>query len=242
MGTQFAMLRGWGYQSRDVTLGLTVASLSNQMFIFGCPAIALALLPATSSANPLLNTLSWVGLIIIAAIIVGVAVSVAVAGPARWLGDTLSAIASRLLRLVRRRPVTWNGDTFVRFRDNAGDLLRSRWHIITFTTILGQMTVWLVLVVSMRAAGISSDEVSLTESFAAWSLIRVIGQIPIVPGGFGIVELGLSTALVGFGANNAEAVAAMLIYRALTVAPPLVLGGLAAATWQRHHPDTAQAM
>ena len=72
----------------------------------------------------------------------------------------------------------------------------------------------------------------LIEAFAAWSLVRIIGAIPITPGGFGIVELGLTTALVAFGGANAEVVAAVLIYRFLTVAPTLVLGGLAAITYR----------
>ena len=50
------------------------------------------------------------------------------------------------------------------------------------------------------------------------------------------MELGLSGALVAFGASNADAVAATLLYRALTVFPTLALGGLFAATWRTHHP------
>ena len=72
----------------------------------------------------------------------------------------------------------------------------------------------------------------MVEAFAAWSLVRIIAAIPITPGGFGIVELGLTTALVGFGGNNAGVVAAVLIYRFLTVVPTLVLGGISALTWK----------
>ena len=46
------------------------------------------------------------------------------------------------------------------------------------------------------------------------------------------MELGLTGALVGFGATNTEAVAATLIYRAVTILPTLVLGLLAGATWK----------
>jgi uncharacterized membrane protein YbhN (UPF0104 family) len=56
----------------------------------------------------------------------------------------------------------------------------------------------------------------------------------VTPGGIGIVELGLATALVGFGAGNAEAVAAVLLYRVLTVVPTVALGGLLGLTWRRH--------
>jgi uncharacterized membrane protein YbhN (UPF0104 family) len=62
-----------------------------------------------------------------------------------------------------------------------------------------------------------------------------------VPGGFGVVELGLTTALVGFGGNNGGVVAAVLVYRFLTVVPPLALGALFASTWRQHNPGWEEA-
>ena len=62
----------------------------------------------------------------------------------------------------------------------------------------------------------------------------MLGSIPITPGGLGLVELGLTTVLVGFGGNRAGVVAAVLLYRFLTIVPTLVVGAAAAATWRRH--------
>jgi uncharacterized protein (TIRG00374 family) len=103
--------------------------------------------------------------------------------------------------------------------------------------------VFAVLVVSLRAFNVPPSQVSLIEAFAAWSLVRIIGTIPITPGGIGIIELGLTGALVGFGGNNAGVVAAVLVYRFLTMVPTLVLGLIAAFTFSRHHgpPDVAEA-
>jgi uncharacterized membrane protein YbhN (UPF0104 family) len=71
------------------------------------------------------------------------------------------------------------------------------------------------------------------EAFAAWSLARILGSIPITPGGIGFIELSLTAALIGFGGNNAGVVAAVLVYRVLTMVPTLVLGPVAAAVWRR---------
>ena len=111
----------------------------------------------------------------------------------------------------------------------------------TLTTLAGHLTVWLVLVASLRAVGVGPDEVSLVESFAAWSLVRLLTAIPITPGGLGIVELGLTGTLVGFGGARDEVVAAVLLYRALTFLPPLPLGLLAALTFRRGHPGELDA-
>ena len=96
-----------------------------------------------------------------------------------------------------------------------------------------------MLVVCLRVVGIEPSEVSLVEAFAAWALVRIIGALPLTPAGVGFVEIGLSGALVAFGAGNAEAVTATLLYRALTVLPTLALGLLAAATGRSHHPRDA---
>ena len=85
--------------------------------------------------------------------------------------------------------------------------------------LAGQLTVFLVLLVSLRVLGVSGSEVSAVEAFAAWSLARLLGSIPITPGGLGIVELGLTTALVGFDGDQVEVVAAVLVYRAMTIVP-----------------------
>jgi uncharacterized protein (TIRG00374 family) len=97
-----------------------------------------------------------------------------------------------------------------------------------------------VLLVTLRAVGIESDQVSIAESFAAWSIIRVLGGIPLLPNGIGVVEVGLTTALVGFGGDEARVVAAVLVYRFLTVVVPLVCGAIAAALWRRQHPGVTE--
>ena len=93
-----------------------------------------------------------------------------------------------------------------------------------------------MLVVCLRTLGVSSHGVSFTEAFAAWTLVRLLGSLPITPGGIGVVELGLTGALVGFGGNNDGVVAAVLLYRVLTVLPTLLFGLLAGAAWRRLQP------
>jgi uncharacterized membrane protein YbhN (UPF0104 family) len=108
--------------------------------------------------------------------------------------------------------------------------------VLTAATLVGHLTVFLLLLVCLRVVGVSGSEISLIQAFAAWSLVRILGALPITPGGVGIVEVGLSGALVAFGASNADAVAATLLYRALAVLPTLGLGMFAAVTWRRHRP------
>jgi uncharacterized membrane protein YbhN (UPF0104 family) len=88
----------------------------------------------------------------------------------------------------------------------------------------------------VRAVGIGQAQVSVAETFGAWSIGRLLVSLPLTPGGVGFVELGLTGALIGFGGQHARVVAAVLVYRVLSILPTLVLGLAAAATWKLQAP------
>ena len=70
--------------------------------------------------------------------------------------------------------------------------------------------------------------------------MRLLGSLPMTPGGIGSSRSGSRALLVGFGGDNADVVAAVLVYRFLTIVPTLLLGLLAGATWKRHDPHVAE--
>jgi uncharacterized protein (TIRG00374 family) len=236
MAASYSMLRSWKFGAAAVALAVAIAGIWNQLLNLAFPVVALALLTAQDQDQPALRTAALIGL---AVLVVAVTAFTLVLSRAEWawrIGDLAARLANRALRLVRRGPVEWGGASFARFRSQALELLRRRWHVITIATLAGHLTVFVLLVVCLRVTGVSNSEVSTTEAFAAWALIRILGALPLTPAGVGIVEVGLTGALVAFGASSAEAVAATLLYRALTVFPTLALGLLAAATWRTHHP------
>jgi putative heme transporter len=236
VGLSAAMLLAWGFHADQVALAVTLTGIWNQLAILGFPALAFALLTLTGGNEAALQTIATIGLAAFVVVAAAFAAALASSQMARRVGDLAARVVNRLLRVVRRGPVGWNGESFVRFRHEAIGLLRRRWHILTLATLAGQLSVFLVLLASLRALGVGPGEVSVIEAFAGWSLARVLGSIPITPGGLGIVELGLTTVLVGFGGNNAEVVAAVLVYRFLTIVPTLALGAAAGATWRRRRP------
>jgi putative heme transporter len=231
MAGSWGMLRGWGYPTRAVTTAITLTGVWNQLANLAFPIVALFLLKANGGETALLGTAAFVGVAVLGVVVALLVLVLYSESLAQDVGDAVARFASWLKARVRRGPVSFSGTSFTRFRSEVVDLLARRWHVLTLATLAGSMTVFLLLVLSLRAVGVSASEVDVIEIFAAWSLVRIIGAIPITPGGFGIVELGLTTALVAFGGANAGVVAAVLIYRFLTVVPTLVLGGLAALTW-----------
>jgi uncharacterized membrane protein YbhN (UPF0104 family) len=240
VGLAYAILRGWGFGGGSVGLAVAVTGIWNQLALLGFPPVALALLMLQQERNALLQTVATIGLavfVVAAAVFTG-----ALATPklARFVGEAAARLANWGLGLFRRGPVGWTAESFVRFRNEAVRLLRHRWLALTLATLAGQLSVFALFLVSLRVLGVSASEVGAAEAFAAWSLTRLLGSLPITPGGVGVVEVGLTTALVGFGGPNAEVVAAVLVYRFLNIVPTLVLGLIAGATWRRLTPARAQ--
>jgi putative heme transporter len=237
MALSFAMLRAWGFVSAAVGLAVAVTGVWNQLAMLAFPTVALVLLTFTGDAHTALDTVAYLGLAIFVVVIAAFAAALSSPSLARRVGDLAARIASWAKGLIRKKPVAWDGESFVRFRERTNALLKRRWHVLTLSTLAGHFTVFLVLLTSLRVLDVTGSEVSAVEAFAAWSLVRLLGSIPITPGGLGVVELGLTTALVGFGGNQVEVVAAVLVYRFLTIVPTLGIGLLAGVTWKRYRPE-----
>lgn len=239
MAASYSMLRSWRFSAAAVGLAVAVAGIWNQLVNLAFPIVALALLTAADQGHPALRTAALIGLAVLVVAVCAFALVLWRTEWARRIGDLAARLANRALRLLRRGSVEWDGASFSRFRSQALGLLRRRWHVITAATLAGHLTVFVLLLVCLRVTGITEGEVTVTEAFAGWALVRILGALPLTPAGVGFVEVGLAGALAAFGAPNAEAVAATLLYRALTVLPTLALGLLAAATWRTHRPGDA---
>jgi putative heme transporter len=233
IATAYGMLRRSGFGTHAVARAVTLVSLWNQFANLAYPIVAVFLLTMTGEDTTLLATAAFVGVAILGVAVAALVLVLYSNRMAEDIGDVAARGATWARTRLRRDPVTWDGRTFEGFRVDAVGLLRRRWHVLTLATLAGSLTVFFVLLVSLRALGVPADDVSAAEAFAAWSLARILGSIPITPGGIGIVELSLSAALIGFGGANAGVVAAVLVYRFLTMVPTLVLGVVAAASWRR---------
>lgn len=83
------------------------------------------------------------------------------------------------------------------------------------------------LAATVAAFDIDVSPVALATVYLTVQLVR---QVPISPGGIGVVEVALLAGLVSAGAANGPAAAAMLVYRLLSCWIIIPLGALAYAT------------
>jgi uncharacterized protein (TIRG00374 family) len=242
IASSYAMLRAWDFRGSRIGLAAAVLGAWNQFALLTFPVVGLALLTlANERSNRLIETVALIALVVFVVAVAAFAAGLSTNRLARWLGDAIARIVNWFLHVVRKGPVGWSGESLVKLRGEAVELLGRRWHVLTLAVLAGQLTVFMLLLVCLRTLGVSANEVDWIEAFAAWALVRLIGSLPITPGGIGVVEVGLTGALVGFGGDNAEVVAAVLVYRFLTVVPTLALGLAGILAWRRFKPHLAES-
>jgi putative heme transporter len=152
---------------------------------------------------------------------------------AERVGVLAGRAASRLLRLVGRPSVAgWELAT-VKFRSRTLDLLEHGWLPITAATVVSHLSLYLVLLITLRHVGVSDAEVGWAEVLAVFAFARLATAIPFTPGGAGVVEAVLIAGLTGAGGQREQVTAAVLVFRALTWGLPILVGIVTYLWWRR---------
>ena len=232
-GLQTAMYRSYKFRLPDVALSLAVTGIWNTFVKLGMPVVALALLALAGSSNEPLVAASFTGVAVLIGFVLVLFVVLKSDRGAVAVGTRLSPLLNRLTGLARRPPRANWGETFGNFRKTTVILLRERWGHLTAATIVSHVTLYLLLLMTLRHMGISNAEVSWQEALASFAFVRLLSALPLTPGGLGVVELGLTATLVAAGGEEAPVVAAVLVYRLLTFVLPIPVGMLTYFLWRR---------
>jgi putative heme transporter len=229
----YSMLGSWGFSKSRATLAVLVSGVWNSFSKLGLPVLALALVALQNhvSAGRVLAALIGIGALV-AAVAVFAAMLRSERG-ARRVGELAGRLASRCLRLVGRPPVEgWQLAT-TKFRVRTIGLLRDRWAWITVVSVASHLSLYLVLLLTLRHVGVSNAAVNWAEVLAVFAFARLATAIPFTPGGLGVVEAVLIGGLVAAGGDEAKVVAAVLVYRALTWLLPIPVGVGTYLWWRR---------
>jgi putative heme transporter len=227
------MYSSWGVPGPDIARAVVVTGVWNTFVKLGMPVVALAILAVTGEAGAGLVTAAFAGVVVLAMAVAVFALMLHSDALARRVGHVLTVVATRVLRLVRRGPVADWGSAAVRFRRDTIGLLRREWLPLTVTTLISHVSLYVVLLVALRDVGVSEQEVSWAEVLGAFAFVRLLTALPITPGGVGVVELGLTAALVVAGGDQAQVVAGVLVFRGLTYLVPVPFGALTYVMWRR---------
>lgn len=235
----YSMLRSWGHRRSSATLAMVITGVWNNFAKLALPILALAALAIDGDVEAPRVVAAALGVVGLAGAVAVFAAALRTDSGASRVALVAAAIATPPLRLFRR-PVPQGWDVAMRrFRTRAGDLLATRWHLLTAATAVGHLSLFLVLLASLRATGVPAAEISWSEILAVFAFARLATAVPFSPGGLGVVELALTTGLTAAGGTRAPVVAAVLVYRALTYLLQIPLGAAAYLVWRRTAPRAA---
>lgn len=233
IGLTWAMFASWGFRRPEIALSVLVTGVWNVFAKLALPVIALALVALEGSATAGSVAAAGAGVVTLVAAVALFAVMLRSRSGARRVGAAAGRAASRIRQVVGKPPVSGWDDAAVEFRSSTKELLATRWVPLTVATVVSHLSLYVVLLVTLRHVGVSDAEVPWTSVLAAYAFVRLISALPITPGGLGVVELGLTAALVAAGGDETSVVASVLVYRALTYLLPIPFGAVAFLVWRR---------
>ena len=239
IGMTYTMLGSWGYSRSKTTTAVLVSGVWNSFIKLAMPVLALALVLLQGGAGGGRVTAALLGIAGLVGSVTVFALILRSEEGARRFGLLAGRIASRVLRLVRRPPVHgWELAT-TKFRSRTIALVAHRWLSITGTSLVSHLSLYLVLLVALRDVGVSNRQVGWAEVLAVFAFARLATAIPFTPGGIGFVEAVLIAGLTAAGGNRTQVTAAVLVYRVLTWALPIVVGVGTYLWWRRQSLGTA---
>lgn len=223
---QYAMFLSWGFTPGAVTSALATAGVWDQLTRMAVPVIAVAAIALSGDAVWWMWVVSLAGVAIVIAVVALLTWVLRSEGAAQWLGGLLDTVVNTVLGWFGRGPVDMVAAT-LQFRLNVTSVASERWMVITLATVLNHAAMAALFLASMRAVGVTEDDVSTAWVILAVSLGRLLVAIPISPGGLGLVDLGFIGLLTlgwGAGADPALLSAGVLLYRGLSFFPPILAG------------------
>jgi uncharacterized protein (TIRG00374 family) len=214
----YRLLTQAGVRSSDVGFALATQGLGSALVLNVIFWVALVVSIPVWGFSPLYLTAALVGLVLV---MVFVVVILLLTRGEQWVGGLIERTAGRFsfirADMVRR----------------LFDQLAVRLHELgTHRGMVARATVWAAVNWLLDAAslyvfvGAFGHWVNPDGLLVAYGLANVLAAIPLTPGGLGVIEATLTSALVGFDTTRAVAILGVVTYRLVNFWLPIPVGGL----------------
>jgi uncharacterized membrane protein YbhN (UPF0104 family) len=235
----YAMYMSWGFTPHAVSAGLLAAGVWDWLARISLPVIAVFGIAVTGDAQTWMWAVSIGGVAIVGASVFFLAKLLDNEGLAQRFADWLDRLAGRIVRLLKRSKPDVAG-IVVQFREDLNGVVRRRaWHLST-ATVWNHATMTGLFVACVYAVGVDTTMISLPWVILAFTLGRFLVMIPVSPGGLGLVDLGWigiltlgwQTTNPGVPVDTSLISAGVLLFRALTLLPPIPIGMVSWLFWR----------
>jgi putative heme transporter len=231
----FRQFRGRG--ADEVLAGWTLvgATALSQITLIILAGIGLSAATGTGTALDLVEVIS--GMVVLAGLVVLL-----------WTRrEAIARLLVRPLQLIQRIFHRPTGDIRAVVQNGLGRMAaitpsRTDWAVAAGFAMANWLLDVVCLIVAFLAVGANVPWRAL---FLAYAAAQLATNLPITPGGLGVVEGSLTIALVAYGGGKAETVAAVLLYRLISFWALLPVGWIswALVSWdlrRRVHPPVME--
>ncbi len=222
-----SMFRSWEISPLDGMPGVTLNTLTFYVIRFGIPVVGLLLLIGEDLSKGQI----WSAIIsFVIAIVIVVALVLISRGEllARRLGQQAARIASRFKEGVD--PAVW-AEAVATFRERMSSrLVRGLPPSLTALAAM-VLTDGLIVVFALRFTGVGSSFLAIMFVLASFFIAYPLTALPLA--GLGVLDAALVVTFteVAGVAKEAEIVAALVVWRVVTLIGTLLLGGLTFGWW-----------
>ena len=205
---QYEILVGEGVDPGRAASGMTAGSVIVFATLLVFNVLALPLVVLGVSVPTTLLAAAWISAVLLLAIVL--------VGRLAFRGDHFLTVVGRAaqwtLNKLRRHspPVQDLPERLLAQRTAVAEAVGSHWWQALLAAAGKWVFDYLTLVFALAAVG-ARPNVALV--LVAYSAVSLLGQIPLTPGGLGVVEAGLTGGLALIGVSGGTAVLATLAYR-----------------------------
>jgi putative heme transporter len=245
IGMTFKMFGSYGFSPVAISTAVVTTGVWIMSFKLGFPIVAVVLVGVTGQ-----NTAGAVGAAVLGVVVIvvlGLLLWLVFRSPrsALWIGQLGDRAVNWALHFAHKPKSDRVQKSVLHFRDETTDTIHQRGWLLTLAVLASQGSVIVLVFFCTRSVGITPKEVSDLEVLLAIAVARLVGVIPLTPGGLGTIDAAFIGMLTALGANSSVALAADMIWRVTTYFPPIFIGLLTYAIWKRgmakgtyaHDPD-----
>ncbi|MDX2379262.1 MAG: lysylphosphatidylglycerol synthase domain-containing protein, partial [Acidimicrobiia bacterium] len=148
-----------------------------------------------------------------------------------WIGRGFNVLLNRF----KRAPIEDVGLKVVGFRARIGATLQKSWPVASLATVLSHVFTYSILLVSMRAVGISNKQIDWAVLLVAYAVVRLLTLIPLTPGGLGVAAAGYTFLLTKASDKDLanSIAAASFLTRIWVWLFPMLVGFVPLAMWRK---------
>ena len=151
----------------------------------------------------------------------------------RWLGRVADRVVNWVRHFFGKAPTDRIERSLTDFKSQTAHIVRHRGWLLTGTTLANQLVGFVLVLIIVRAVGITTGQVTVIAVFTSFAVARLAGAIPITPGGLGTLDAAFLSLMTAFGASSSRALAADLIWRLTVYFLPIIPGIVTYLIWLR---------